>query len=251
MAKIKIELPRIYTRDKWAENKIPEHKKYIGKQYISWSQIESYNDKSGFNTGFDGDLEYILSYFSGFTFPDMGWGDFGTQVENYITERKDGDKFSDEEKEVLEKITPLGVYQKEICLYIEELDVIVLGFIDDMSPIIESTVKIVRDYKTKSESSKKDLHLDKKHQLEIYVLYLKQQGVTVKNAEYCIIERLGGYQCMQGGGRDVLKVGKRIWYEPYNKALDEKRLIQTKKLLISTIKDISETYKIYNKFFVD
>lgn len=250
MATVKITLPSTYTQEIWERCKVEEHKKFIGKQYVSWSQVESYNDDKGFNTGFEGDLEYILKYFSRIEFPDVGWGDFGDDVEAYVTEKKSAENFSVEEKKTLDRIKPLGVFQKEICLYIEELDVVILGYIDDMTPPSEEKlVKLVRDYKTKSKSSKKDLHLDKKHQLEIYTMYLLQQGYNVEQAEYCIIERLGGAECMRGGGRQSLKVGKEIWYETYERATDPKRLVQTKKLLISTVKSISELYKTYNKYF--
>ena len=248
--KKQIELPKKYTEFLWKKGgEVEEHKKFIGKNCVSWSQIESFNDKKGFNTGFEGKLEYILKYFLGATFPDMGWADFGTQVENYITERTDADKFTEEERATLDKIKPLGVFQQEILIYIEELDTVVLGYLDDSTPPQEKTVELLRDYKTKSASSKKDLHEDKKHQLEIYILGLREKGFEVKNAEYCIIERLGGYECMQGGGRDVLKVGKEIWYEPYS--WDEKRLEETKKLLVNTITEISDYWKLYKKVFTN
>ena len=118
---------------------------------------------------------------------------------------------------------------------------------DDSTPPIDKTVLLLRDYKTKSESSKKDLHKPEKHQIEIYIWGLKQKGLIVKEAEYCIIERLGGYQCMQGGGREALTVGKKIWYEPYS--WDEKRLKETEKLVKNTIKEISSLYKTYLKIF--
>jgi hypothetical protein len=243
-----IELPKKYTEFLWEKGgKVEEHRQYIGKNCVSWSQIESFNDKTGFNTGLLGKYEYFIKYFSGQSFPDMGWAQFGQEVENYITEKLDADKFSNKEKETLNKIKPLGVFQQEILIYFEDLDTVVLGYLDDSTPPKEKTVNLLRDYKTKSESSKKDLHDDKKHQLEIYILGLRQKGLEVTNAEYCIIERLGGRECMQGGGREVLKVGEKIWYEPYS--WDEKRLQQTEKMVKDTIKEISEYWKIYQKYF--
>ena len=132
-----------YSKEVWERGgKRKEHKKFIGKNYISWSTCESFNDKAGFNTGLLGEYEYILNKLSKVKFPDMGWGDFGSQVEAYITlrDKKDLKKFdkqavgdfevalktiSDTEKETLNKIEPLGVFQYEICYYIEELDIIV------------------------------------------------------------------------------------------------------------------------------
>lgn len=255
MSKTKIELPKIYTESLWKKGgSVEEHKKYIGEPYLSWSSIETFNDKSGFNTGLPGEQEFILKYFFEDKFPDMGWGIFGQEVEGYVCEKEFEDKFSEKEKETLDKIKPLGVFQEEI-VYDTGLGFIVIGYIDDHTPVEEDKegnkfISLLRDYKTKSESSKKDLHLDKKHQIEIYTLGLQQKGIEVKNAEYCIIERLGGWDCMQGGGRESLSVGKRIWYEDYDGGrLKEKRLEKTKYLIEMTAKKVSELYKVYKKYF--
>lgn len=262
----KINLPSIYTKEMWERCKNPHNKKFIGFPYVSWSQVESFNDKSGFNTGLLGEFEYILGRFSKIEFPDMGWGQFGSETEAYITLRKLPKKdlkkienkvqqeladairnFSNSEKEVLDSIKPLGVYQDEICYFVEELGVIVLGYIDDRSPEVNGVVELLRDYKTKSESSKADLHDDKKHQIELYILGLSQRGLEVKNAEYCIIERLGGRECMTGGGRESLSIGKRVWYEPYS--WDEERLKVTHQMIIETVIKISSIFSTYEKYF--
>lgn len=258
-----VNLPQIYSQELWAKCKNKDHKKYIGKHYLSWSQIESFNDSTGFNTGFKGEYEYLLKYFAGVRWPDMGWAQFGSEAEAYITLRdKDPQKldqydreqlenalvnFSDEEKKTLDKIKPLGVFQEEICYYVEELDVIILGYIDDRTRTVKGKVKMLRDYKTKSEASKKDLHQPKKYQIEIYTLGLRQKGIEVQNAEYCVIERLGGRECMQGGGRSSLRVGDKIWYEPYK--LNEDRLVETHKMVVDTVKNISSLYTTYQKYF--
>jgi hypothetical protein len=260
-----VNLPQVYTKELWAKCKNKHHKKYIGKSYLSWSQIESFNDKTGFNTGFKGEYEYLLKYFSGVRWPDQGWGQFGSEAEAYITIRgKDMDKlsetdakdlqgaydnFSDEEKEALEQIKPLGVFQDEVCYYVEELDIIVLGYIDDRNRPRNGKVKLLRDYKTKSENSKKDLHAPKKHQIEIYVLGLKQRGIEVQNTEYCIVERLGGGACFKGGGRESLTVGNKIWYEPYK--IKDGRLEETHNMIIDTVKRVSSLFTTYQKFFID
>lgn len=261
----KLILPGLYTEEIWKRGGSNlKHKKFIGKSYVSWSTCESFNDKSGFNTGLLGEFEWTLNKLTDIKFPDMGWGQFGSEVEAYVTlknfknlskielkvqkELEEAFKnFSEKEKEILNKITPLGVFQTEICYYIKELDIIVLGYIDDHSPILNGKIKMLRDYKTKSESSKKDLHLNKKYQIELYILGLRQQGYEVETAEYCIIERFGGMECMQGGGREVLKVGNRIWYEPY--LWTEQRLKETHQMIIDTAKRISSIKNTYDKYF--
>jgi len=248
MPKNKTILPKTYSEFLWKKGgSNPEHKKFIGKPCVSWSQVESFNSKTGFNTGLLGKYEYIQKYFLGYKFPDLGWGDFGSQVENYITERRNGDNFNEKEKQTLNKIKPLGVFQEEILIYLEELDTVVFGYLDDFTPPKNNKVELLRDYKTKSKSSKKDLHKPEKKQIEIYIIGLQQKGLEVQNAEYCIIERLGGYECMQGGGREVLKVGNEIWYESYN--FTDKSIKETRKMLVRTIKEISSLYKTYLKIF--
>lgn len=241
-------LPGVYTKEVWERGgKVKEHKKFIGKYYTSWSSIESFNDKSGFNTGFLGKLEYVLNKFFKITFPEMGWAPFGHQVENYVTLKTDSEHFTKEELNLLDGIEPLGVFQREVCLYFKEVDIILLGYIDDHSiPTKDNVIDIVRDYKTKSESSKKDLHLPKKFQLELYTMYLQDAGHTVNSAEYLVIERLGGRECMQGGGRESLSVGKQVWREPYPR-LTEERFSQARELVIKTVKEVSSLYKTYLK----
>ena len=261
-----LNLAGVYSEDVWKRGgSKEEHQKYIGKPYLSWSQIESFNDKAGFNTGLLGEFEWMLNKLTEIDFGDMGWGQFGSEVEAYITLRNEKDlswveekvqkefqdalkNFSDKEKAVLDAIEPLGVFQDEICYYVEELDIIVLGYIDDRTIQEEDgNIRLLRDYKSKSESSKKDLHLDKKYQIELYILGLRQRGLNVLGAEYCIIERFGGRECMNGGGRESLSVGDRIWYESYS--WTEERLKQTHQMIIDTATRISSLKTTYDKFF--
>lgn len=82
-----------------------------------------------------------------------------------------------------------------------------------------------------------------KYQLELYTSALKQIGLTVEEAEYFVSERLGGRECMMGGGREVLTVGEGIWRIP--RLWDETRLETTKEIVINSVKRISELYKNY------
>lgn len=251
-------LPRTYTKEVWERGgERKEHEKYIGKYYISWSQVESVRGSSGFNTSLRGDYEYIRSYFYGEKYPDMGWATYGIHFESYITLRNKKDRtdeeekefqessssFNAEEKKVLDTIEPLGVYQYEICFYIEELDIIVLGYLDDMTPPVNGVVELLRDYKTKSKSTMEDLKNPDKYQLELYISALKQIGLTVKSAEYFVSERLGGRECMMGGGREVLTVGNNTWRIP--RQWNDERLQTTKNIVIDSVKKISKLYESY------
>lgn len=235
-------LPRVYSEKVWERGgKIESHKKYIGKPMISWSQVETWRSAKGFNTGQLGRLEYMMKYFLKERFPDQGFGTFGLQAEDYICEKKGAEHFSDKEREVLDSIEPLGEFQREVIIPFKGF--VLLGYIDDMTPAVDGTIELVRDYKTKSESSKKDLHSVDKLQLELYIEGLKKEGLKVKKAEYCVIERLGGRDCMMGKGRKVLSVGDRVWYEPYS--FSNATIKRAKDLVREAAAEIAEYYTIF------
>lgn len=237
-----MKLPKTYTEVHWERGgKIKAHKKHIGKPMISWSQVETWNSKTGFNTKKLGKYEYILKYFFGETFPDMGWGEFGNQVEDYICEKKGADNFTGAEKKVLDTIKPLGVFQREIV--VDFNDFVLLGYIDDMTKPVKNVVKILRDYKTKSESSKKDLHKEDKLQIPLYVGGLRQEDLEVERAEYTIIERKGGRECMMGGGRSSLTVGDKVWTEEFNFTQD--MIDEAFEKVKITAQEIAEHYEVF------
>ena len=57
-----------------------------GVPYISYSQANSWSDVKGYNTGMDGKIEYMLSYFYKVNFPDVGFGGFGGKVGTALEE---------------------------------------------------------------------------------------------------------------------------------------------------------------------
>ena len=237
-----MKLPKTYSESTWERGgKIKAHKKHVGKPMISWSQVETWFSKRGFNTGKLGQHEYFLKYFFGESFPDKGWGEFGNQTEDYICEKKGSDNFSEAEKAVLDGIKPLGVFQREIVIDFGEF--VLLGYIDDMSKPVKKVVDTVRDYKTKSESSKKDLHKPDKLQLPLYVGGLQQEGITVKRAEYVVIERLGGKECMMGGGREALSIGERVWVEEFH--FTDDMIEEAFSKVRTAAKEISEHYEVF------
>lgn len=206
--------------------------------YISYSQIKMWNEEKTFLKNYSGKEGYIRRYFFKEKEEDFtGYSQFGTEVENYITLRMDGDKFSNKEKQLLETIKPLGVFQKEFRL--EYDDFYVIGYIDDLT---EDFSKI-RDYKTASEKSSKKYYEDDYHQLDLYSLGVKSiTNKLPKEMEVVCIERIGnGFR----GGRSSLYVGENVWYIP--RKTNKKRLDSLEKNIISSVKEISEYYKVFNK----
>lgn len=242
-------------------------KKRDGRQYLSYSQIKSWNSMKSFNLSINGKFEYILEYFFGEDFGDMGWAEFGQDVENYICYRDmdpsriadldakviaDNKKygkneklvseslkaFAPEEKKVLETITPLGVFQQEGLIHFDDFDVLL--YIDDAT----EDFMHIRDYKSASENSSKQYYKDDYWQLDVYGMWVKQEFARLpEKAEVVIIERAGN--CFRGGGRGVLSVKDRVWY--HERELTEKRQMLLKQQIKTTAKEISDCYKMFLK----
>lgn len=209
-----------------------------GTPYISYSQIKLWNEAKSFNLGVAGKQEYMRSYFLGEEYPDKGgFGAFGQDVEDYIANRKGGEKFTDAEKETLDRIEPLGVFQKEFKMQYDGF--YMKGFIDDTKPDFSK----IRDYKTASEKSKAKYYEDDYNQLDIYALAIKKEhGKLPAEMEVCIIERLGnGFK----GGREAMQVGSQIWY--VQRETTAKRLQTLENYIFTTVAEISKYYSVFLK----
>jgi hypothetical protein len=174
-----------------------------GVPYISYSQYKSWNTAKSFSLRIEGKLEYMLGYFFGREFPDVGWAQFGTEVEGYICEREYADKFTEMEKAVLDSIIPLGVFQQEFMLKFDGFSL--LGYLDDAT----EDFKHIRDFKTCSKNSSKQYYEEGYYQLDIYAMWVKQEfGYFPDRMEVLMIEREGN---AFRGGRDMLEVGMQHW----------------------------------------
>ena len=208
-----------------------------GQQTISYSQIKLWHDEKGFSTGLMGRMEYIRSYMLGEEYPDWGWGQFGTEVEDYICERKGADLFTDAEKATMEKVVPLGNFQVPIA--IDFGDFIFTGYKDDAN----DDESILRDYKTASARSKEQYYGDGYKQLDLYALdTFKKTGKLPDELQVTIIERNGN---AFRGGREVLTVGENIW--EVQREVDKVRIDSMENLIVETAKEISEYYKVFKE----
>lgn len=211
-----------------------------GNYYISYSQYSTWKELKSFNLGILGKQEYILGYFLGVEWPDQGWAQFGSEVEDYICTKDKSEKFGVLEKETLDKITPIGVFQKEIKLWIFP-NVYIYGFMDDCN----EDMSWLRDYKTASNNSRQRYYKDDYTQLDIYAMYaLQETGKIPEKLEVCIIERKGNCFGMVER-RDLLSVGKEIWY--HQRETSQERLDKIKGTITATIFEISNAYKLFKK----
>lgn len=208
-----------------------------GVPFLSYSQVDLWHTKKGFDTGLPGKQEYIRKYFLGEKFPSGSFAQFGSDVEDYICSRKGAEKFTEAELDVLQQIKPLGVFQKEFKLDFGNF--YLKGFIDDATEDFST----IADYKTASESSVKKYHKPEYEQLDVYALAIEQlTGKLPKNMYVCAISRLGnGFK----GGRDVLKVGEHVWF--IEKEINKERLETLKNKIITTANEISEYYTVFQK----
>jgi len=206
-----------------------------GKPRISYSQYKLWKDLNSFNLGVDGWKEYIVNYFLGFRFPDKGWGEFGRDVEDYVCTRKGKEKFKSLERKTLDKIKPLGTFQKEIEVDFGEF--VLFGYIDDC----KEDLSVIRDYKTASKSSKEKYYSSDFCQLDFYAMFAIQETGEIPDLEVVIIERKGN--CMFSGGREKLSVGTNIWTNPIYTDLD--RIEHLKEDLTSVVHEISDYYNLY------
>lgn len=239
-----------------------------GTPYVSYSQIKNWNSLKSFNLKIPGNLEYIMEYFFGEKFGDIGWAEFGQDVENYICYRdfteeqiKELDtqvlinnkkygkdeklvsaslaSFTEEEKKVMNTIEPLGVFQQEAIIDFGRFKL--LGFLDDMKPKMEEHI---RDYKSASDNSRKQYYEDDYWQLDIYGMWVKQQTKKLpKKAEVVIVERAGN--CFRGGGRNVLSVKGQVWYHDRELTMDRQKYL--KEYIERTVQEISDCYKVFLK----
>lgn len=206
-----------------------------GQYTISYSQIKLWHDLKGFSTGLLGKFEYIRSYMMGETYPDVGWAQFGIEVEDYVCERKHADKFTEQERAVMEKIVPLGNFQ--VPIDIDFKDFRFIGYKDDAN----DDESILRDYKTASVKSKEQYYGDGYKQLNLYALDTKKKSGKLPNElQVTVIERLGN---AFRGGRDVLSVGENVW--EIQKEIDPVAIDSMEDLIVNTAREISEYYAIY------
>lgn len=209
-----------------------------GIPYISYSQYKSWKELKSFHLGVQGKYEYMLNYFFDEEFPDMGWAQFGEEVEGYICKRDFKEAFSPEERKVLDTIQPLGRFQHQFILRFDGFGL--LGYIDDAT---EDFIHI-RDYKTCSVSSSKRYYKDDYYQLDIYAMWVQQHlGFLPEVLEVLMIERTGNPY--KGGGRSVLKVGGEVW--SHYRETSQERINFLREDIKKVAEEISQTWEVFQK----
>lgn len=209
-----------------------------GIPYLSSTQIDKFTELKSFNLKVEGVLEYILHYFLKEKFEDIGWAEFGHDVEEAIV-TKDYGKFTSQEVETLEKIEVFDKTQYEVRINFD--DFYLKGYIDT----IDAELTKLKDYKTASATSKDKYYKDEYVQILYYGIGIKEQTGNYPEMEVEIIERNGN---AFRGGRPALSVGKEIWR--VKKELTEEKEKELREYIQKIANEISEYYQVFLKLNV-
>lgn len=221
MSKIKIELPK---------------KNKEGKSYISYSQYSKWKTSK---------KDYIKSYFLGEAFEGNAYTEFGSLIGEAL-ENNDFSGFTPKEQELLQKVTRLDQFEREIVLDFGEF--FVKGFIDTNDSLLDGikegakeVVTKVVDYKT-GDSNKVEVYESEDYdQVAIYAAAIEQEtGYLPTKGWVELIERTGNP--FRG---EELKLGSRVFVIPQD--LSREKIDETKAKVLKVAQSISDYYKVFNK----
>ncbi len=195
-----------------------------GVNYLSYSQVSKWKDSK---------KDYILSYFFGERFEGNAYTDFGSLIGEAL-EEGDFSEFSAKEKKVLNKITRLDEFEREIKL--DFGDFYVLGFIDTN----DKDTTILIDYKTGAMNKVVVYEDEGYNQLGIYAAAIEQEtGKLPEKAWVELIERDGN--AFRG---EKLVLGTKVEKIPQD--ISKKNIEKIKGVVKETAESISDYYRVFN-----
>lgn len=239
----KIELPKKYEYIEGGSN--PLYKKYDGWNKISYSQKNSFKD---YRLGYLQD--YILKVGSG----ESGiFALMGTFCGEFFENGTRNDHLTDFDVETISKIKkyPTSKCEAEIVINLEPFGLkqtVLQGFSDHEYE--NDCLLFIEDLKTGNSKKMNEKYgdMDKYFQTRIYAYQREIEGFEIGGCRVIHLGRKGNN--LIKGDKNVLRLTGEIDYieTPYKKEDVEKYLKET---VVSICKDISNYYKIYNKYFVD
>lgn len=208
-----------------------------GVPYLSYSQYSKFKRSP---------KEYFRQYFFGEPFDGNAYTDFGSLIGEAL-ETGDFSGFTEEEQKVLNKITRLDQFEREITWDLNGF--VVTGYIDtnDCKIVADpeggdrEVVTTIIDYKTGALKKEAEYAADDYDQVTIYAgSILQQTGTVPKKGWVELIERTGN--AFRG---EELKLGKKVIKIPQN--VTKKKIKETERKLRTTAKEISDRYKVFQK----
>lgn len=199
-----------------------------GMPILSYSQVATWlrNKKDYIREYFFGDKEKLEVYI-----------DFGSKV-GYALENNDFSNFEESEKEVLQKIKRLDIFEKYVEIPFDKFRFI--GYIDTAS----EDLSYIIDYKTGSENKQVEYSKEDYLQIKLYAGAVKQiTGKLPSKAEVILIERLGNP--FKG---EKLVVGNNYWI--IEQDISEESVEQAFQIVKDAAEEISKYYNVFKKLNV-
>jgi hypothetical protein len=225
-----INLPSILTEDThfFKEPYIEQLKPYLGRPYISYSSVGSWNDYKD---------NFIKEKLVGIKLPQGIYASLGNYVGEAIEKGVWGDNpngFTGQENLNLNRYRkPNAEYEKLII--IDRGTYIIVGFIDIYYE--ENCLKHLEDNKTGGKGKESTYVSDDYLQTVLYNYALKGECKTGVN----FIRREGSHV------NPPLKIGKEQFYIPID--YNEKRVKKALDKVDKTVKEITEIKNVFDKYF--
>jgi hypothetical protein len=235
MAKTSIELPSKLDKTCWFyegnEKLIDPH---LGKYYISYSTISSWEDYRG---------DFIKQKLAGIKLPDSIYATFGSWVGESVEHGKEQPNnygFTGAENLNLIARTKNDKYERMILIDMGEY--VIIGFIDimtEVSPMVAQVADIKTGGAKKEEEYKKETYI----QTTLYSHALEREGYKIDKSGVWFCRRTGSHV------KPPLNLSNEQFYIPLD--YNEKRVKYALDKTDRVVREISEYLKVYNKFFVN
>lgn len=214
---------------------LPKKDKKSGKSYISYSQYSKWKSNK---------KEYIKSYFLNDVFESNAYMDFGSMIGEAL-ENNDFSGFTEQEVEVLSRITRLDQFEREIAW--DFGDFFVKGFIDTndslldgLSPDAKEVVTKIVDYKTGDMNKVAVYEDDAYDQVTIYAGAIEQETGHLPTMGWVeLIERTGNV--FRG---EPLKLGNKVEVIPQD--VSPEAVTRVRGNILKVAKEITASYKVFN-----
>lgn len=233
MAKTSIELPSKLDKSNWFyegnEELINPH---LGKYYISYSTVSSWEDYRN---------DFIKQKLAGIKLPDSIYGSFGSWVGTSVEHgevQTNNYGFTGGENISLIQRTENDKYERMILIDMGEYCII--GFIDIMREVAPKVVQVI-DIKTGGSKKEEEYKKESYIQTTLYSKALEDEGYRISASGVIFCRRTGSHI------NPPLNLSKEQFYIPLE--YNEKRVKYALDKVDRVVKEISEFYKIYNKFF--
>lgn len=235
MARAKIELPSILTKDSWFyENNKEMCDPHLGKPYISYSTVNSWEE---YREGL------IKQKFAGIEEAPNVYAEFGTYLGEAVEHGKFGDNpsgFIGQEnfQPFLDDRPENAEYEKMIL--IDMGDYVILGFIDIFAMTEENTAMVI-DLKSGGKGKEDQYASEKYIQVPLYAKAIRDTGIEIGVTGVWFVRREGSHV------KPPLKISEEQFFIELE--FNDERIDYAMKKVDRVVKEISSCYKTYKKIF--